>query len=114
MNGLLQARGLDAVIILLNNGGGGIFEYLPQSGLESFERFWLTPTHHDISRVASLYDLTYARVHRMAEFAPALGNALGRSGVDLIEVTIDRRRSVARHREYWERVRAGVDGLLKF
>ena len=38
MNGLLAARGRHGGIVLLNNGGGGIFGYLPQAGLEGFEQ----------------------------------------------------------------------------
>ena len=59
MNGLLAARGLNITFVVLNNGGGGIFGYLPQAGLEEFERAWLTPTELDFSHAARMYGLDY-------------------------------------------------------
>ena len=101
MNGLAAARGLDAVFVVLNNGGGGIFEYLPQAGLEEFERGWLTPLELDFSHAAALYGLSYVKVDHGAGFSAALAAAL-KGGVHLVEVSIDRASSVARHRAYWE------------
>lgn len=100
MNGLVAARGLDVVFVVLNNGGGGIFSYLPQSQLEDFERAWLTPLELDYSHAAAMYGLGYQKVAAAATFAAALAEAL-RGGAHLIEVMIDRAASVARHKAYW-------------
>lgn len=100
MNGLAAARGLDAVFVVLNNGGGGIFEYLSQTGLEEFERAWLTPLELDFSHAAALHGLAYQRVSGAADFLPALDHAL-QGGAHLIEVRVDRMASVAKHRAYW-------------
>jgi 2-succinyl-5-enolpyruvyl-6-hydroxy-3-cyclohexene-1-carboxylate synthase len=101
MNGLAAARGLDVVFVVLNNGGGGIFEYLPQAGLEEFERGWLTPLELDFSHAAALYGLSYVKVDHGAGFSVALAAAL-EGGAHLIEVRIDRAGSVTRHHAYWE------------
>jgi 2-succinyl-5-enolpyruvyl-6-hydroxy-3-cyclohexene-1-carboxylate synthase len=101
MNGLLAARNQDAVIVVLNNGGGGIFGYLPQAELPQFERYWLTPTSLDLGRVAELYGLDFQRIEKQSSFAPAFAGALEKPGVSLVEVTIDRQYSMARHRAYW-------------
>ncbi|MCP3868585.1 MAG: 2-succinyl-5-enolpyruvyl-6-hydroxy-3-cyclohexene-1-carboxylic-acid synthase [Gammaproteobacteria bacterium] len=111
MNGLLAARDLDAVIIVLNNNGGGIFGYLPQADLDSFEPHWVTPTGLDFSQVATLYNLSHTRVKNPSEFKPALRAALAKPGVDLIEVISDRNTSIAAHKSYWKRV---VSGLIHF
>ncbi|MBZ0106033.1 MAG: 2-succinyl-5-enolpyruvyl-6-hydroxy-3-cyclohexene-1-carboxylic-acid synthase [Sulfuricella denitrificans] len=100
MNGLLAARGLDAVFVVLNNGGGGIFEYLPQSQLEDFERAWLTPLGLDFAHAAKMYGLGYQKISRATDFPAALSSALS-GGAHLIEVTVEREISVARHRNYW-------------
>ncbi|PWB49875.1 MAG: 2-succinyl-5-enolpyruvyl-6-hydroxy-3-cyclohexene-1-carboxylic-acid synthase [Nitrosomonadales bacterium] len=100
MNGLLAARGLDVVLVVLNNGGGGIFEYLPQARLADFERAWLTPLGVDFSHAARMYGLGYQRVSAAAGFRAALAAALA-GGAHLIEVMVDRDLSVARHRAYW-------------
>jgi 2-succinyl-5-enolpyruvyl-6-hydroxy-3-cyclohexene-1-carboxylate synthase len=104
MNGLLAARGIDTTLIVLNNGGGAIFGYLPQAGLEHFESDWLTPTGLDFEHAAQLYGLRFTRVSHQGEFAPALDKALAHQGPDLIEVMIERNDSLARHRAYWAAV----------
>ncbi|WP_303907909.1 2-succinyl-5-enolpyruvyl-6-hydroxy-3-cyclohexene-1-carboxylic-acid synthase [Thiohalomonas denitrificans] len=101
MNGLLAARELDLILVVLNNGGGGIFGYLPQAGLAGFERNWLTPTGLDLEQVAQLYAVSYRRVDDAEEFAPALAAALEHHGPQLIEVMIDRAASLEAHRRYW-------------
>ena len=110
MNGLALVRGLPVVLVVLNNGGGGIFEYLPQAALPEFEHGWLTPLALDLARVADLYALAFARVQTAEGLAPVLEAALAGSGPALVEVMIDRRASVARHRDYWSRVAAGPGG----
>lgn len=106
MNGLLAATGMNGVMVVLNNNGGGIFGYLPQANLEQFEQHWLTPTNLDFSKIAALYSLHFQRVTSQSRFAPALASAMQESGLSLIEVVIDREQSLARHRAYWDRVSA--------
>lgn len=107
MNGLLAARGLNITFVVLNNGGGGIFSYLPQVGLEEFEHGWLTPTELDFSHAARMYGLEYRKVESGEDFDAALAAALAHDGPDLIEVTVDREVSVARHKAYWAAVAGG-------
>lgn len=104
MNGLLAARGLNITFVVLNNGGGGIFSYLPQAELAEFERAWLTPTELDFSHAARMYGLDYQRVNSGVDFAAALAVAQQHNGPDLIEVMVDRETSVARHKAYWAAV----------
>ncbi|MCW8944566.1 MAG: 2-succinyl-5-enolpyruvyl-6-hydroxy-3-cyclohexene-1-carboxylic-acid synthase [Sedimenticola sp.] len=100
MNGLLAARDKDLVIVLINNNGGGIFGYLPQSALDSYEKYWNTATHLDFEHTATLYGLNYQRITRQSDFIPALELALNTKGPQLIEVLIDRDKSIAKHRHY--------------
>lgn len=104
LNSLLAAPGLNAVLIVLNNGGGGIFGHLPQAGLAGFQRYWLTPQGIDLAQVARLFRLGYQRVERQSAFPPALAEALASPGVHLVEILIDRAYSLARHRAYWSSV----------
>lgn len=104
MNGLLAATGLNAVLVVFNNGGGAIFEYLPQAKLSDFEQYWLTPPALDIAHIAQLYGLRHHRIHNAGRFESALGASLSTSGVDLIEIVVDRKESVRRHQAYWKEV----------
>ena len=89
MNGLLAAKHLNAVIVVLNNHGGGIFKQLPQSQLPQFERYWRTDTKIDLHKVADLYDLKFFRVEQGADFSGVLQKALHHDGVVLIEVMMN-------------------------
>ncbi len=102
MNGLQAAKGLNGVIVLLNNNGGGIFSYLPQLDQPEFEQCWLTPTNLDFEQVARLYGLEYWQVSQQSQFAPAFRQALEQPGMALVEVVIDRGESVQRRHAYWE------------
>jgi 2-succinyl-5-enolpyruvyl-6-hydroxy-3-cyclohexene-1-carboxylate synthase len=104
MNGLLAARDCNATLIVINNDGGGIFRYLPQAGLEAFERYWSTPTGLDFRHAADLYQLPFRRVSNADEFQQALNDNLAQPGVKIIEAVIDPQHSVERHRAYWEAV----------
>ena len=104
MNGLLAAPDCNATLIIINNDGGGIFRYLPQAGLDAFERYWSTPTGLDFRHAADLYRLPFRRVGRADEFQQALNDSLSQQGVKIIEAVINPQHSVERHRAYWEAV----------
>jgi 2-succinyl-5-enolpyruvyl-6-hydroxy-3-cyclohexene-1-carboxylate synthase len=101
LGGFALARGQDLVVVAINNGGGGIFSYLPQAGLEDFERAWLTPPGVDLRSVASAFGIPHRKVDTVPGFCSVLRAALARGGPHLLEVVVDRRASVACHRQYW-------------
>jgi 2-succinyl-5-enolpyruvyl-6-hydroxy-3-cyclohexene-1-carboxylate synthase len=101
MNGLLAYDGLgvEPTIVVLNNGGGGIFDFLPVARHpEGYEELFGTPTGLDLEKVAALYSLPFARVSSHA----ALDEALGRPG--LVEIVLDRARNVELHAQVFARV----------
>ena len=94
MNGLLASQDVTAVFIVFNNGGGAIFGYLPQARLTDFERYWLTPTNLEISKVADLNGLRHRGVRNIAQFEHALREILDSAESALIEIIIDRAESL--------------------
>lgn len=111
MNGLLLARDLSGVIIVFNNNGGGIFGMLPQARLATFEQQWLMPTQLDFTHVARLYGLDHQRIVQQSQFRPALQAALQNKGVTLIEIILDREKSLASQLNYLERIKTAVSNL---
>ncbi len=104
MNGLAALRhaSVPVRIVVLNNDGGGIFEFLPQAeqlDRDEFEALLGTPLGLDLTRVAAVYDLPHARVERLDRLRDAAGQ-----GTALIEIPVDRRRNVELHRRIAERV----------
>jgi 2-succinyl-5-enolpyruvyl-6-hydroxy-3-cyclohexene-1-carboxylate synthase len=104
--GLLGAprRGLDAVLVVVDNGGGGIFSFLPQAALpaERFEQLFGTPPGVDVLAVAAAYGVPGEPVIRAGDVGPALERALAAGGVRVVAVpTGDRTANVDRHRAAW-------------
>ncbi|MEA3641134.1 MAG: thiamine pyrophosphate-binding protein [Lamprobacter sp.] len=103
LSGLLLASRLDRPLLVLNNGGGHIFDYLPQRGLADFERLWQTPQRVEMAALARLGGLRHWRVEHAAGLDCALAEA-GR-GPGLIECVIDPEVSRQAHLAFWESIR---------
>ncbi len=103
MNGLLAAKDLNATIVVVNNGGGAIFDLLGQRKLPNFEKLWLTPTGLDIGRIAGLYGLQHTCITSGADLRLAIARGIGEPGVAMIEYQVDRCDSTSRWSELWER-----------
>lgn len=112
-NGLLSAAplaasGVDATFVVSDNGGGGIFHFLPASTMPEFEALFATPQSVDLAALARAYGVEATRVERASEVGPAVGAALAAGGVRLIVVPTDRRTNVARHEAIWSAVAAAI------
>ena len=82
-------------IVVINNDGGGIFEFLPQAGQmdrEEFERLFATPERLDLAQLARLYGIPHRRVTTVAELEAAAATT------GLIEVPVERSTNVKMHR----------------
>jgi 2-succinyl-5-enolpyruvyl-6-hydroxy-3-cyclohexene-1-carboxylate synthase len=109
MNGLLAVRrlGVEATIVVMNNGGGGIFDFLPiAQHREGWEELFGTPTGLDLAKVADLYGMPFTRVASYSD----LPGAVGRAG--LVEIPLERPRNVELHREVFQRASAAVHAAV--
>lgn len=97
-------RGLDAVLVVLANGGGQIFSLLPQRELPEHRELFVTPHGIDIAAVCAAAGVGHERVEHGADVLPAVAGAAGAGGVRVVEVTVDPALSRARRDE----VRAAV------
>ena len=107
--GLLGAarRRVDATFVVLDNDGGGIFNFLPQAGAglaDHFEILFGTPQGVDLARLAAVHGVGTEHVTKADELMPAVDRATGAGGVRLVIVSTDRVDNVARHRQAWEAV----------
>jgi 2-succinyl-5-enolpyruvyl-6-hydroxy-3-cyclohexene-1-carboxylate synthase len=114
LGGLLAARrlDLDLTIVLINNGGGGIFDFLPVSGeTDAFEAHVATPHGLEFERAASLYGIAYSRASSAAELRRALEGGTGPGASRLIEVRTDRAANLALHRRLAQRGLAALSEI---
>jgi 2-succinyl-5-enolpyruvyl-6-hydroxy-3-cyclohexene-1-carboxylate synthase len=77
------------VIVVLNNGGGRIFEQLPIATRPGIDlHWWTTPHQLRLEGAALLYGVAYSQVEDGATLTEALSAAYARHGVTLIEVVV--------------------------
>jgi len=113
LNGLAVAKthNLNLTIILHNNDGGGIFEYLPQKGTKYFDYLFSTSQGLDYSGAAKLYGCGYTKISDPDELVPVLAKVSEESGVHIIEIPTDREYSRQLHRKYTN-VSVDMEALL--
>ena len=113
LNGLAVAKthNLNLTIILHNNDGGGIFEYLPQKGTKYFDYLFSTSQGLDYSGAAKLYGCGYTKISSPDELVPVLAKVSEESGVHIIEIPTDREYSRQLHRKY-TKVSVDMEALL--
>ncbi|HEV2945572.1 MAG TPA: 2-succinyl-5-enolpyruvyl-6-hydroxy-3-cyclohexene-1-carboxylic-acid synthase [Solirubrobacteraceae bacterium] len=113
IGGLLAASRLDLklTIVLLDNGGGGIFDFLPVSSAamaqqnDIYTRHIATPTGLDFAKAAALYGMAHERADTTTAFRAAMEQALSpKADSTIVHVHTDRARNVELHRRVWSAV----------
>jgi 2-succinyl-5-enolpyruvyl-6-hydroxy-3-cyclohexene-1-carboxylate synthase len=107
MNGLLAAKlhALDALIVLVNNDGGGIFSFLPQAAHpKHFEALFGTPHGLDFEHTAQLYDAKFCDAPDWETFRAGVKEGLQGKGLHIVQVRTDRATNVTMHRAIWKAV----------
>lgn len=111
LNSLAILRYVDfpVTVVILNNGGGGIFDHLPiREHKGVFEEYFVAARSFRFDSVAGQFDLPYLAPDSMAEFANALTAAVRGGSPSLIEVVTDRRSDLRRHRQIIDAVKTGL------
>jgi 2-succinyl-5-enolpyruvyl-6-hydroxy-3-cyclohexene-1-carboxylate synthase len=119
IGGLLAAKRLDLklTIVLIDNGGGGIFDFLPVSRTamaqeyDIYTRHIATPTGLDFAQAAGLYGLAHELVETVPVFRAALERVFSpQVGSAILQVSTDRARNVELHRRICAGVARELDG----
>ncbi|TDL34166.1 2-succinyl-5-enolpyruvyl-6-hydroxy-3-cyclohexene-1-carboxylic-acid synthase [Jeotgalibacillus sp. S-D1] len=116
LNGLLVSKQHPANlhIIILNNNGGGIFSFLPQSAEpEHFETLFGTPPSLDFTYAAQFYSLFYQQVESVDLIEEGIKSLTQHNGVTLTEITTNRDENVIVHRQLWDKVAKAAEDLSK-
>ncbi|MEI5908768.1 2-succinyl-5-enolpyruvyl-6-hydroxy-3-cyclohexene-1-carboxylic-acid synthase [Bacillus spongiae] len=116
LNGLLAAKmyKLNLTIIVINNNGGGIFSYLPQSKHPThFEELFGTPTDIDFQSIVEEYGGKFERVRTWADWLTSIDDAQEHRGLAVIEVVTNRQESVDIHRSFFDAVSQEIRNWLE-
>jgi 2-succinyl-5-enolpyruvyl-6-hydroxy-3-cyclohexene-1-carboxylate synthase len=101
-------RDLDAVLVVVNNGGGAIFSFIEQRTLPELEELFTTPHGLDLRKVCEAAGAGQERVEHSGDLAPAVERAANAGGVRIVEVMVDRELNIARHAEVHAAVAAAL------
>ncbi|MHB1487367.1 MAG: hypothetical protein ACYCZM_07430, partial [Acidimicrobiales bacterium] len=111
LNEIKPPGGCGPVLVVIDNGGGGIFSFLPQAKeLERsrFERLFATPQTADVLAVASGYGLAGTEVKGISDLVPSVVELLGSGRPGIIRCQTDRDVNVEVHHELDEAVAAAL------
>jgi 2-succinyl-5-enolpyruvyl-6-hydroxy-3-cyclohexene-1-carboxylate synthase len=111
MNGLwaIARHGVRATIVVCDNNGGGVFNFLPQvEHQDVFEEIFATPLGLDFAQIARLYGLVYSPVHERSGLEPAIADAIDKAAPTMVVVRFKRDDSVSGHRLCWEAAAAAL------
>lgn len=117
IGGLLAAKRLHLklTIVLIDNDGGGIFDFLPVADTlasddhDIYTRHIATPTGLDFAHAATLYGLEHVRVHTVGELRGALEHSLEPDAASsIVHVRSERSSNVEMHRRVWRAVSAAL------
>ncbi len=93
------------VIVVIDNGGGGIFEFLPQAAAVDRDRFddlFITSHRVDLMRAAEMFDTGFAAARDAAALQKSLEWAFTSRTPQVIRVQVNRDASVRAHRQALE------------
>ncbi len=93
VGGLFAARRVTTplVVVVIDNGGGRIFEQLPvHSAVTPRElEYWTTPHDCQLTAAASLYGVALERASSRDELCAAMGRSFSHAGATLLVVKVD-------------------------
>jgi 2-succinyl-5-enolpyruvyl-6-hydroxy-3-cyclohexene-1-carboxylate synthase len=95
---LLRDLPVPLVIVLLNNGGGAIFSFLPIAEFkEGFEKYWGTPHPYTFRGAAATFELNYSQPMDADHFKKVYAMALKSQTSTIIEVMTNRAENLKLH-----------------
>lgn len=100
LNSLAMLRDVDypLVIIVINNGGGAIFSFLPIAEQKDiFEKYYGTPHAFTFANAASMFELQYAQSQSTTAFKNVYMKAIKSKTATIIEVITSRPENFKMH-----------------
>uniref|UniRef100_A0A832DI15 2-succinyl-5-enolpyruvyl-6-hydroxy-3-cyclohexene-1-carboxylate synthase n=1 Tax=Ignavibacterium album TaxID=591197 RepID=A0A832DI15_9BACT len=104
LNSLLIAKqyNIPLKIILINNNGGAIFNYLPIARQkEIFNKYFLTPVSFDVKKISESFGINFKLVKSLYEFKKSLLDANKTNSCLILEVRTDSLFTKSLKEKFW-------------
>lgn len=95
------------VLIIINNGGGGIFSFLPIAKRKDIEAYFSAPHQMQFKLAAEQFGIEYHQPHACSELNDLIGSALEKNCPTIIEVITERAQNHALHMDLLQQL-AGI------
>lgn len=97
----------DLKIILINNGGGGIFRIIPgPSKIEGFETYFETQNQVDIESLCKAFKVDYIRSKDVESLSKGFDKLKNANGITLLEIFTPREKNALILNQYFDLLRA--------
>ncbi len=101
VNALSLARKYRLTIVLMDNGGGGIFDHLAQAALPEFDSAWGAPQTFDASTLAAAFGLDFRRANDAEAVAREAAACCAAGEAAVIHARIDRAQSLGSFKNFF-------------
>ncbi len=108
LNSLALIQGIEqpVIVIVSNNRGGGIFDFLPiHQESDVFERFFSTPHDLNFEHAARMFGLPYAQPNTVSGFKANYAQALQSQESWIIEIKTDRKENRRLHQDLFQTIK---------
>ncbi|SDN89878.1 2-succinyl-5-enolpyruvyl-6-hydroxy-3-cyclohexene-1-carboxylic-acid synthase [Bacillus sp. OK048] len=116
LNGLVAAKlyDIDIRIIVVNNNGGGIFSFLPQSQHpKNFELLFGTPLNLEFEHAVRMFNGNFTKVKDWEHLGELMNQSTTVNGLHVYEVVTNRDSNLTEHREFWQIVSWEISNYVK-
>ncbi len=107
LTSLLTAKqyNIPLIIILVNNNGGGIFQFLPIAKYENvFEQFFTMPHSLSFKNFVKEFGGNYSLIKKQIDFEIQMNKSLSVKNFSVLEIKTDAKTSLQLRKKYWEAV----------
>lgn len=104
LNALLLAKkfAIPIKIILINNNGGRIFNYLPISKQkEIFQKYFVTPVNIDFKKISESFGVSYELIKSLNEYKKLIVNSNKSNSCLILEVRTDSNFTKSLKEKFW-------------
>jgi 2-succinyl-5-enolpyruvyl-6-hydroxy-3-cyclohexene-1-carboxylate synthase len=112
----LVNSGESCTVVVVDNGGGGIFSFLDQASSlppDLFETFFGTPPRGDVADIARGMGIAVVEAETLSEVVEEVATGLQLDGLRVLRVRVgDRQANVVQHGELNSEIAAAVDRAL--
>ena len=107
---ILKKYSIPLAVLLVNNGGGGIFGMLPiAKEKEKFDEYFLTPLNLDFPKIITGFGGTHKLVKNFAILRKELSSAFNGKTFTVLEVKTDYQKSIHLRKDYFRKAQSILD-----